>query len=63
MVVSALGLALALRSPWGLIGVFLLFAPAGAYRAMLEDKALAQQFGPQWSQYADRTFFMFPPLW
>lgn len=63
MAISALGLALALMSLWSLVGVFVLFVPAGVYRARLEEKALAQTFGRKWKEYTDRTFFMFPPLW
>ncbi|MFQ6101844.1 MAG: methyltransferase family protein [Anaerolineae bacterium] len=63
MVVSTLGLVLGLRSLWGLVGVFLLFVPAVAYRASLEEKALARTLGREWEDYAAQTSFLFPPLW
>ncbi len=63
MVISLVGLAVALRSLWGTLSVFLLFLPAGAYRASLEEKALARKFDQEWNCYAARTFFMFPLLW
>jgi len=63
MVVTLLGLALAMGSLWGLAGVAALFIPAGAHRARQEDKALAQRFGQEWQDYADRTRFLIPWLW
>jgi len=63
MAMATLGLVLALRSPWGLAGVCLLFVPAGAYRARLEDKTLARKFGRAWEDYAEETAFLLPPFW
>jgi protein-S-isoprenylcysteine O-methyltransferase Ste14 len=63
MLVMASGLALALRSQWGLACVVLLFAPTGVWRARLEEKALSAKFGQQWVDYASRTRFLLPMLW
>lgn len=63
MVISAIGLAIGLRSLWGVLVVFLIFIPAGLWRARLEEDALAQKFGKEWEDYAKRTYFMFPPVY
>lgn len=63
MVIPTLGLALGLRSLWGVIGVFLVFVPVSAYRAKLEEKAMARRFGQEWTDYATRTHFMFPLIY
>jgi protein-S-isoprenylcysteine O-methyltransferase Ste14 len=63
MTISTLGLVVGLRSLWGVAAVFLFFIPAAAYRAALEENALADKFDGEWEDYASRTFFMFPPLW
>jgi protein-S-isoprenylcysteine O-methyltransferase Ste14 len=63
MVISVLGLALGMKSLWGLICVILFFVPLGVYRANLEEKALAEIFGDEWIDYVGRTYFMFPPMY
>jgi protein-S-isoprenylcysteine O-methyltransferase Ste14 len=63
MVISTIGLAVGLRSLWGVLVVFLIFIPAGLWRARLEEDALAQKFGKEWEDYAKRTYFMFPPVY
>jgi len=55
MVISTLGLVLGLRGLWGLVGVFLLFVPAGAYQARPAEKALALTLGREWEDYAGQT--------
>jgi protein-S-isoprenylcysteine O-methyltransferase Ste14 len=60
MTIALLGLAVALRSWPGLIGVFLLFLPSEIYRARLEEKALARKFGSEWENYAAQTGFILP---
>ena len=62
-IVLILGLALGLRSLWGLIGGVFLLVPSAIYVGRLEDKALAEKFGEVWRRYADRTYFMFPPVY
>jgi protein-S-isoprenylcysteine O-methyltransferase Ste14 len=62
-VIALSGLALALRSPWGVAVTLILFLPAAIYRARLEERALARRFGPDWDDYAVRTSFLFPKLW
>lgn len=63
MIVALLGVTVALRGVWGVAGVFVLFAPAVAYRARLEEKALAHKFGPEWDAYVRQTRFMLPLVW
>jgi protein-S-isoprenylcysteine O-methyltransferase Ste14 len=63
MIVALLGLAVALRGLWGVVGVCILFGPAAAYRARLEEKALARKFGPEWDAYTRQTRFMLPLIW
>jgi len=63
MVGSTIGLAVGLRSLWGVPVVFLVFVPAGLWRARLEEDALAQKFGKEWEGYAKRIYFTFPPVY
>jgi protein-S-isoprenylcysteine O-methyltransferase Ste14 len=63
MMIVLLGIAFAFRSLWGVVGVFVLFLPAVAYRAKLEDEALSWKFGSDWEDYASDTAFLFPWLW
>ncbi|MFQ6062567.1 MAG: methyltransferase family protein [Methanosarcinales archaeon] len=60
MTIALIGVAVALRSLLGLIGVFLLYLPSGVYRAKLEEKALAQKFGAEWENYTKQTGFILP---
>jgi protein-S-isoprenylcysteine O-methyltransferase Ste14 len=62
MVISVLGLALGMKSLWGLICAIAIFVPLGVYRAKLEEMALAEAFADEWNDYVRRTYFMFPPL-
>jgi protein-S-isoprenylcysteine O-methyltransferase Ste14 len=63
MVVILVGITLAFRSIWGIVGVFVLFLPAAVYRARLEEEALALRFGQEWASYAARTSFLIPWVW
>jgi protein-S-isoprenylcysteine O-methyltransferase Ste14 len=60
MTIALAGVAISLRSWPGLIAVFLLFLPSQVYRARLEEKALLQEFGARWKDYARRTGFILP---
>jgi protein-S-isoprenylcysteine O-methyltransferase Ste14 len=60
MVISIFGLALGMKSLWGLICVIVLFIPLSIYRAVLEERALAEIFTDEWNAYVKRTWFMFP---
>lgn len=62
MVISAIGLAIGLRSLWGVMAVLFLLIPVGIYRAKLEESALKRRFGTAWDNYAKRTYLMFPPI-
>ncbi len=63
MIITLLGITLALRSLWGIGAIFALFLPAVVYRAKLEEEALAQKFGQNWDEYAIHTTFLLPWLW
>jgi protein-S-isoprenylcysteine O-methyltransferase Ste14 len=60
MFVTALGLAVAFRSLWGMLITLFAFVPAGLCRAKLEEKALAQRFGQEWDEYARGSYFLLP---
>jgi protein-S-isoprenylcysteine O-methyltransferase Ste14 len=62
MTIALTGIPVAMRSCYGLIGVFLLFLPSEIYRAKLEEKALKGKFGSEWEAYAARTGFMLPSV-
>jgi protein-S-isoprenylcysteine O-methyltransferase Ste14 len=63
MILSVFGLAVGMRSIWGLLITLLLFAPIGVYRARLEERWMAQKFGTAWEEYVRRTYFMFPLIY
>ncbi len=62
-IILIMGLAIGLRSAWGVVGTLFLLIPSAIYVARLEDETLAEKFGEDWSSYADRTYFMFPPVY
>lgn len=62
MFAATAGLALAFRSLVGMLITLVVFVPAGIYRAMLEEQALAQKFGADWENYAEQTGFLFPRI-
>ena len=61
-IILVMGLAIGLRSIWGIIGTLILLIPSAIYVARLEDNTLAEKFGEDWRSYKDRTYFMFPPV-
>lgn len=62
-IILIMGLAIGLRSVWGIVGTLFLLIPSAIYVARLEDAALAEKFGEDWRSYADRTYLMFPPVY
>ena len=62
-IILIIGLAIGLRSVWGIVGTLFLLIPSAIYVARLEDEALAEKFGEDWRKYTDRTYFMFPPVY
>lgn len=60
--VAMIGAAVVARSSWGLLGAVVVFLPAEAHRARLEDRALAERFGDAWREYAARVGFFLPRL-
>ena len=60
MFLATFGLAIALRSLWGLVIILCVFMPAGLWRARLEEQALARRFGQEWEDYVAGTYFMLP---
>lgn len=63
MFLATIGLAVAFRSPWGMLVTLALFIPAGLWRARLEEQALARRFGQEWTDYAATTCFILPPVY
>jgi protein-S-isoprenylcysteine O-methyltransferase Ste14 len=62
MFLAAIGLAVAFRSPWGMLISLALFVPLGLCRARLEEQALARRFGQEWEDYVAQTYFILPPV-
>jgi len=60
LTIALTGIPVAMRSYFGLIGVFILFLPSEIYRAKLEEKALKSKFGSIWEEYSAQTGFMLP---
>jgi len=60
MIISITGLALGMRSMWGLIITFLVFVPLTVLRARLEEAALHKKFGILWEEYTKQTCFILP---
>ena len=63
MIISIFGIALGMRSLWGLVGTFFVFIPLCILRAKVEEAHLAQVFEEDWEAYTRRTHFMFPPFY
>ena len=59
----ALGLALGYSSLLGFASTLLILLPATVYRIHVEDKMLAEHFGTQFDQYAQRTKRLLPCIW
>jgi protein-S-isoprenylcysteine O-methyltransferase Ste14 len=59
----ALGLALGYSSLLGFVSTLLILLPATVYRIHVEDKMLAEHFGTQFDQYAQRTKRLLPCIW
>jgi protein-S-isoprenylcysteine O-methyltransferase Ste14 len=55
-----IGLALGRGSTWGSAAAVLIFVPSAVVRALREERAMAQAFGPDWDAYRRRVGFMFP---
>ena len=62
-IILIMGLAIGLMTVWGIIGTLLLLIPSAIYVARLEEEVLAEKFGEDWRRFADRTYFMFPPVY
>jgi protein-S-isoprenylcysteine O-methyltransferase Ste14 len=53
---------MASRSWVGLLAAAGLFLPTAVYRAKLEEKALSQEFGVEWQEYARSVGFFSPSI-
>lgn len=60
IVLSLIGFALWRGSASGLAATVILFVPSAVWRALREERAMAQAFGPDWDAYRRRVGFMFP---
>jgi protein-S-isoprenylcysteine O-methyltransferase Ste14 len=63
MFIALLGIVFALRSVLGMVFLFLMFLPTVVYRARLEERALFDKLGKEWTVYAQKTSFLIPFLW
>jgi len=59
----ALGLALGYSSLVGFVSTMLILLPATVYRIRVEDRMLAEHFGPQFEEYVQRTKRLLPGIW
>ncbi|UCC49143.1 MAG: isoprenylcysteine carboxylmethyltransferase family protein [Gemmatimonadota bacterium] len=62
MTIALVAVGVSMRSWLAVLAVFLLFLPGVVYRARLEEKALAEKYGREWEDYAERTPFLLPFL-
>jgi len=60
MLITIVGLALGMRSIWGLVITVGIFLPLTVLRAKLEETALHAKFGSDWVEYAAMTRFLIP---
>ena len=63
MIITIIGLAIGMRSRWGLIVVFIMFIPFTILRAKLEEAALLDKFGKEWEEYIEQTNFILPYIY
>ena len=63
MLIAITGLAVGMRSLWGLVLAYGLFVPLTVLRARLEEAALRARFGREWEEYSNRTYFLLPPVY
>jgi protein-S-isoprenylcysteine O-methyltransferase Ste14 len=59
----ALGLSIGYSSIVGLVIVLCLLLPSVIYRIRVEDRLLAEHFGSQFMDYADKTSRLIPGVW
>lgn len=60
MTIALLAVGVCMRSWLTVLAVVLLFLPSVIYRAKLEEEALAEKYGREWEDYAERTPFLLP---
>ncbi len=63
MIIMSLGLAIGMRSMWGIGLTLIVFLPLCIYRAKLEEGALRVRFRQDWDEYAAQTAFMIPYIY
>lgn len=59
----AFGISLGYSSFLGLVVIPLVLLPSVIYRSSVEDKLLAEHFGEQYSQYAEKVARLIPRIW
>jgi protein-S-isoprenylcysteine O-methyltransferase Ste14 len=62
-VLIALGVTLGYSSLAGLVVIPVLLLPSVIYRMSVEDNFLAEHFGDQYKEYADKTARLIPRVW
>lgn len=63
LVLGFLGMLLFLRSTLATVAFLLIGIPAYIYRIKIEEKALFDKFGEQYTAYRHRTYALFPPIY
>ena len=58
--IVSVGLAIGLRSVWGIVGTLLVLIPTAIHVARLEEEVLSEEFGEVWRRFTEGTYFMFP---
>jgi len=58
-----LGAAMSYYNVFAALETILIFVPAMTYRAILEERALAEKFGEQYINYQKNTGRFFPKIW
>lgn len=62
-ILLALGLTVGYSSLVGVLIIPMLLLPSVIYRLTVEDKLLAEHFGNQFKEYADKTVRLIPGVW
>ena len=59
----ALGLALGYSTLLGFLSTLLILLPATVYRIRVEDRLLAEHYGTQFEEYAQKKKRLLPGIW
>lgn len=62
-ILTLMGVALAFRSPFGLLATVIICAAAYGYRIRVEERAMAERFGEVYQAYEQETWKLLPHVW